>query len=60
MFVVNNIICETLHPNNPIVQLYNAMENMTSEEKMDYTMNYNDYYTNKYNERCSMARQIKV
>lgn len=50
--MVNNLICETLHPNHPLVKLYNSVETMNAEERNNCINNNNQGYTNWYNEHC--------
>ena len=42
--VVNNIICETLHPENDIAKLYKLCKNLNSEERQQLVHNYNTAY----------------
>ena len=42
--VVNNIICETLHPENDIAKLYKLCKNLNSEEQQKLVKNYNTAY----------------
>jgi hypothetical protein len=41
--VVNNLICETLHPENAIVKLYRHLQKLNPEEQNDLINNYNEY-----------------
>lgn len=40
---VNNLICETLHPENGIGKLYRYLQNLNPEEQNDIINNYNEY-----------------
>jgi len=42
--IVNNIICETLHPENDIAKLYKLCKNLNSEERQQLVHNYNTAY----------------
>ena len=50
--IVNNLICETLHPENKIAKLYKVCKNLNSEEKQKLIQNYNAGYK-KYLSRSS-------
>jgi hypothetical protein len=41
--VVNNLICETLHPENDIAKLYRHLQKLNPEEQNDLINNYNEY-----------------
>jgi len=41
--IVNNLICETLHPESLIAILYEKIKNLTPEEKEQTINEYNDY-----------------
>jgi hypothetical protein len=41
--IVNNLICETLHPENGIAQLYRALQKLNPQEQNDLINNYNEY-----------------
>ena len=41
--VVNNLICETLHPNHIITQLYNFLSTLPSKEQQKTIQFYNNY-----------------
>jgi hypothetical protein len=45
--VVNNLICETLDPNNRISELYKFMSNLSETEQQQMIRSYNDYVTKK-------------
>ena len=40
---VNNLICETLHPENGIAKLYRKLQKLNPEEQNDLINNYNEY-----------------
>ena len=42
MIMVNNIVCETLHPNNAVVQLNKFIENLPSEKQQQVIKQFND------------------
>lgn len=42
--LVNNLICETLHPDNIVAKLYKKLQTLTlKQEKTDMIRKYNDY-----------------
>jgi hypothetical protein len=41
--VVNNLICETLNPSNPIAKLYNKIQNCTPEKQERLIKEYNEF-----------------
>ncbi len=41
--VVNNLICETLHPENIIGELYKVLSTMTPKEQQLMIKQYNEY-----------------
>ena len=57
--VVNNLICETLHPENTIAKLQMVLQNLNSEEQQRLIEEYNNYViknnvfnSNKINIKC--------
>jgi len=42
MIKVNNLVCETLHPDNMIAKFYKTIANMTEEEKKKVLMQFNN------------------
>ena len=40
---VNNLICETLNPENPIAKLYNLLKDYSPEEQKQIAKEYNEY-----------------
>jgi hypothetical protein len=52
--MVNNLICETLHPENPVAKLYSKMEGLSAEEQDELINSFNKYvikndvYNKKY------------
>jgi hypothetical protein len=45
--IVNNLICETLHPNNSIAKLYVMLLNMSPENQQKYIEKYNEVIIKK-------------
>ena len=41
--IVNNLICETLHPENSIAKLYKVLQTLTVEEQYDLIRRVNEY-----------------
>ena len=41
--MINNLICETLHPENKIVELYKILSKMPEIEQGKIIKEYNDY-----------------
>lgn len=41
--VVNNLICETLHPENGIARLYRKLQKLNPEQQNELINNYNEY-----------------
>jgi hypothetical protein len=41
--LVNNLICETLHPENGMAKLYRKLQKLNPEEQNDLINNYNEY-----------------
>jgi len=41
--MVNNLICETLHPDNMIGKLYKFISNLSKIEQQEMIISYNDY-----------------
>ena len=41
--MVNNLICETLHPENGIAKLYKDLKNCNQEQKLQFIKKYNEY-----------------
>jgi hypothetical protein len=41
--LVNNLICETLHPENRIGELYKVLSTMTHKDQQIMIKQYNDY-----------------
>jgi len=46
--LVNNMICETLHPSNPIAKLYNELLNCNLEEQCTIIQKYNSKVSKSY------------
>jgi hypothetical protein len=57
--VVNNLICETLHPENCIAKLYKYIQKLTHEEEQEIIKLYN-YYTLKRATNVSKNKQIHL
>jgi hypothetical protein len=55
--LANNMICESLNPENPIAKLYNLLKTYSSEEQYRLVKEYNEYTlnNNKFNEK-----QLKI
>jgi sugar lactone lactonase YvrE len=41
--MVNNLICETLHPENGIAKLYKDLKNLNQEQQQQFIKKYNEY-----------------
>jgi hypothetical protein len=41
--VVNNLICESLHPENTIAQLYTILQGFNLEEQQEIIKQYNEF-----------------
>lgn len=54
---VNNILCETLNPENPIAKLFHMMKNFSPEEQKQIAKEYNEYIIN--NNKFT-SKQLKV
>ena len=48
--VVNNLICETLHPENGIAKLYRYLKKINPEQQNDLINSHNKYAIKNYNE----------
>lgn len=46
--IVNNLICETLHPEHFIAKLYKYLQTLNSQEKIELIKKYNEYYNRNY------------
>ncbi len=46
--MVNNLICETLHPENFVAKLYKHLQTLNPEEKNEFIKKYNEYYNRIY------------
>jgi len=47
--IVNNLICETLHPENDMTKLYGACKNLNIKEQQQLIEWYNEEYKKKNN-----------
>jgi len=43
VMIVNNLICETLHPENIVAKLYKAIKNLSIEEQYKFLSRFNKY-----------------
>ena len=41
--IVNNLICETLHPKNELAKLYTYIQNLNLQEENELIKKYNEY-----------------
>ena len=57
--IVNNLICETLHPENKIAKLYKVCKNLNSEEKQKLIQNYNTGYKKYLSRSSNRANKTK-
>ena len=57
--VVNNIICETLHPENDIAKLYKLCKNLNSDERQQLVQNYNTAYKKHLSRSSNRATKTK-
>ena len=57
--IVNNLICETLHPENKIAKLYKVCKNLNSEEKQKLIQNYNAGYKKYLSRSSNRANKTK-
>lgn len=50
--LVNNLVCETLHPENPLAKLYMKLKEYTPEQQEEIVKKYNRHTvkTNKFSE----------
>jgi hypothetical protein len=46
--MVNNLICETLHPANFVAKLYKHLQKLNPQEKIEFIKKYNEYYNRNY------------
>ena len=57
--VVNNLICETLHPNNMISKLYTLLPNYTLEQQYEIIEEYNKEYTKITKYMSNLSKSVK-
>ena len=55
--LVNNLLCETLHPDNMIAKLYTLLPNYTGEQQRQIIAKYNARINRYYDTRASKSRQ---
>lgn len=55
--LVNNLVCETLHPDNMIAKLYTLLPNYTGEQQRQIIAKYNARINRYYDTRASNSRQ---
>jgi hypothetical protein len=46
--LVNNLICETLHPNNVVAKWHNSLNNLSAEEQSKIVKMHNDKALNRH------------
>lgn len=57
--VVNNLICETLHPNNMISKLYTLLPNYSLEQQYEIIEEYNKEYTKITKYMSNLSKSVK-
>jgi hypothetical protein len=57
--VVNNLICETLHPNNMISKLYTLLPKYTLEQQYEIIEEYNKEYTKITKYMSNLSKSVK-
>lgn len=57
--VVNNLICETLHPNNMISKLYTLLPNYTLEKQYEIIEEYNKEYNKITKYMSNLSKSVK-
>jgi hypothetical protein len=45
--IVNNLICETLHPNNPVAKFYRMLNSLPENKKPEFIRQVNKRFTKK-------------
>ena len=57
--MVNNLICETLHPNNMISKLYTLLPNYSLEQQYEIIEEYNKEYTKITKYMSNLSKSVK-
>ena len=57
--MVNNMICETLHPDNVIAQLYRALPNLNEEEQQELIIQTNKWIKHNTSTPSKVSHTLK-
>jgi DNA-directed RNA polymerase sigma subunit (sigma70/sigma32) len=58
--VVNNLVCETLHPKNGMAMLYKYLQKLNPEEQNIIINNYNDHVNKKHTLKKKLVNLLFV
>jgi len=56
--LVNNIICETLHPDNVIAQLYRALPNLDKNQQQEFIKQTNEWIQHNINSPSKVIKNL--